>query len=419
MATKTITGQVQIRNDTAHNWAVENPVLLPGELGLETDTGNGKFGDGETTWNNLKYAFHRNNTRNIEYIVGTQTAATGAWTGVSEDTSLYDGKLILYFLPCAGSGNATLNLTLADGTQTGAIPVYLGSSGVNGTRMTTQLAVKTQGAPVLLAYDAKNNIWGAMQYWTDANTYDRNLLNDTRVTAGTNKIMNYSLVMQKADGTWESCTTTSGTGTSKTKNTSGFRLGKIWVYNYNETIAANALTRNDYLYDCIPHTLTYSTNCGTTLVARKPVYLVGTIGNDGLFYLDTPWWTQTEPTTEDGKVYIYLGDAYSTSAIYKVANNPIYEYRDGAFRPYTSRQASNTINAMTGYSKPSTTSAITASDSLNTAIGKLEKALEPDVSLSINDPGGSAVWIEVPVEHLIVGSTTPTDHNAIWIEIIA
>lgn len=81
--------------------------------------------------------------------------------------------------------------------------------------------------------------------------------------------------------------------------------------------------------------------------------------------------------------------------------------------------ASNTINAMTGYSKPSTTSAITASDSLNTAIGKLEKALEPDVSLSINDPGGSSVWIEVPVEHLIVGSTTPTDHNAIWIEIIS
>lgn len=36
-------------------------------------------------------------------------------------------------------------------------------------------------------------------------------------------------------------------------------------------------------------------------------------------------------------------------------------------------QASNTINAMTGYSKPSSTSAITATDSLNVAVGKLEK----------------------------------------------
>ena len=39
-------------------------------------------------------------------------------------------------------------------------------------------------------------------------------------------------------------------------------------------------------------------------------------------------------------------------------------------------QASNSINAMTGYTKPATTGAIAATDSLNTAIGKLEKGLE-------------------------------------------
>ena len=44
--------------------------------------------------------------------------------------------------------------------------------------------------------------------------------------------------------------------------------------------------------------------------------------------------------------------------------------------PKAHNQASNTINVMTGYSKPSSTSAITTSDSLNTAIGKLEKALD-------------------------------------------
>ena len=44
--------------------------------------------------------------------------------------------------------------------------------------------------------------------------------------------------------------------------------------------------------------------------------------------------------------------------------------------PKAHNQASNTINTMTGYSKPSSTSAITTSDSLNTAIGKLEKALD-------------------------------------------
>lgn len=38
-------------------------------------------------------------------------------------------------------------------------------------------------------------------------------------------------------------------------------------------------------------------------------------------------------------------------------------------------QSSSTITAMTGYSKPQATSAITASDTLNQAIGKLEASL--------------------------------------------
>lgn len=44
--------------------------------------------------------------------------------------------------------------------------------------------------------------------------------------------------------------------------------------------------------------------------------------------------------------------------------------------PNLHNQASNTINAMTGYTKASTVTAISTSDTLNTAIGKLEKALD-------------------------------------------
>ena len=222
--------------------------------------------------------------------------------------------------------------------------------------------------------------------------------------------------MEKADGTWESFTTNSGTDTTKTKNTSGFRLDKIWRYLHSKNVAAGALTANNYLYDCCGVNLRYSTNCGTTLVAHKPVYLVGTIGNDGLFYLDTPWWTQTEPTTEDGKVYIYLGDAFSTYEIRFVTHNPIYEYRDGAFRPYTSRQASNTINSMAGYAKASEKAAIQTTDTLNEAIGKLERRLDPTVAVAIQNPG-TEVWIEVPVEHIVVGAVTPTDTDALWFEV--
>ena len=50
--------------------------------------------------------------------------------------------------------------------------------------------------------------------------------------------------------------------------------------------------------------------------------------------------------------------------------------RPSVFTPDAHNQASNTINALTGYSKPSATSALSTSDSLNDALGKLEKALE-------------------------------------------
>lgn len=52
--------------------------------------------------------------------------------------------------------------------------------------------------------------------------------------------------------------------------------------------------------------------------------------------------------------------------------------------PSAHNQGADTINAMTSYSKPQTTSAIAATDSLNAAIGKLEKGLD-DVNTTIGN----------------------------------
>jgi hypothetical protein len=46
---------IQLRRDTAANWASVNPVLAQGEAGYETDTNNLKFGDGSTAWSSLSY----------------------------------------------------------------------------------------------------------------------------------------------------------------------------------------------------------------------------------------------------------------------------------------------------------------------------------------------------------------------------
>jgi len=45
----------KLRSDTAANWTAANPVLLAGEIGVETDTRRYKIGDGTTAWAGLSY----------------------------------------------------------------------------------------------------------------------------------------------------------------------------------------------------------------------------------------------------------------------------------------------------------------------------------------------------------------------------
>lgn len=52
----TMKTHIVIRNDIAANWVASNPVLLKGELGLETDTNKFKIGDGVKAWKDLAYS---------------------------------------------------------------------------------------------------------------------------------------------------------------------------------------------------------------------------------------------------------------------------------------------------------------------------------------------------------------------------
>ena len=48
--------RILLRRDTLSNWIYNNPVLMSGEPGYETDTGKAKIGNGSTAWNSLSYA---------------------------------------------------------------------------------------------------------------------------------------------------------------------------------------------------------------------------------------------------------------------------------------------------------------------------------------------------------------------------
>lgn len=55
MAQRTLSVRQKQKYDTSTNWATNNPVLLAGEIGIESDTHKMKAGDGVTAWNSLGY----------------------------------------------------------------------------------------------------------------------------------------------------------------------------------------------------------------------------------------------------------------------------------------------------------------------------------------------------------------------------
>ena len=88
-------------------------------------------------------------------------------------SELKDGVQIAFWLPQSSGANVTLNLTLADGSTTGAIPCYFSA----GTRLGTQYSA---GNVIRLTYRENAKYYSstiAKGWWADANyntdTYDR------------------------------------------------------------------------------------------------------------------------------------------------------------------------------------------------------------------------------------------------------
>lgn len=143
--------------------------------------------------NNTTYTVKDAYKSGIYTVIGTQTAATGTWTGVLHGVpALYNGLTIVYYLPYAGSGNATLNLTLDNGSKTGAINCYYNG----GTRLTTHYAA---GSCITMTYYSAGSISVSGTATTDA-----------RWVAGQNYDTNttYSSKTAKSGGTDVSLCTT-------------------------------------------------------------------------------------------------------------------------------------------------------------------------------------------------------------------
>ena len=108
------------------------------------------------------------------------------------------------------------------------------------------------------------------------------------------------------------------------------------------TYNANSIPVQSQLYEQNNFLLGYSfnrTNAALTLTVNSPIYIKCAPQSDGSVIIDetTPY-VQDLPSTEDGKIYIYLGVAYSATGMELTLNHPVYYYKNGAIRIWTNDQ---------------------------------------------------------------------------------
>lgn len=102
ISTSNVQTRIQLRHDIAANWTLVNPVLLEGEVGIETDTGKQKFGDGTTAWNSLAYS----NGDKDEIFVATYGTTT--YSEITTALANYktvickDGNRLYYYIRAVG-----------------------------------------------------------------------------------------------------------------------------------------------------------------------------------------------------------------------------------------------------------------------------------------------------------------------------
>ena len=102
-----------------------------------------------------------------------------------------------------------------------------------------------------------------------------------------------------------------------------------------------------YCWDQYVFALGYSfnrTGAALTLTTKKPVYIKCAPQADGSAIIDstTPF-VQSLPSTEDGKIYIFLGVAYSATNVELVPHHPVYEYKNGAIRLWTNAASNSSL----------------------------------------------------------------------------
>lgn len=182
-------------------------------------------------------------------------------------------------------------------------------------------------------------------YDANTNTIGYQLRSNATALPVSNRTRYYRMLFTSADGKkWVPANTGyDNSATSiKTVNTTKINpFGRIVYLSNNTNYDANAVVSATAVWDQYTLAVGYSfntTGSALTMTTNTPVYVKCTPQSDGSVIIDstTPF-VQALPSTEDGKIYIFLGIAYSATNIELVPEHPVYYYRNGCIRLWTNQ----------------------------------------------------------------------------------
>lgn len=222
----------------------------------------------------------------------------------------------------------------------GAKPVY--SNMTNATRDTTIFNV---AYTMLFVYDESlddgdGGWWCYRGYDANTNTIGYQIRTNSSSLPMQSVTYRYRILFTDMDGTHfvppTNSTSTNATASRTVNQAPIDPFGRIVYYGATASVATGSRPSASALWQEYTLSLGYSfnrTGSALALTSWKPVYVKATPQSDGSAIIDatTPY-VQDLPTTEDGKIYIYLGIAYSATNIELTLEHPVKHYSNGAIR---------------------------------------------------------------------------------------
>lgn len=269
----------------------------------------------------------------------TATAFTATVPGI---TGLRDGVCMwLNNTAVTSAAGFTININ-----GLGAKPVYSSQSAA-----TAESTMFAKGRTFMFVYDSERVSGGCWVldrgYNTNDNTIGYQVRTNSQSLPMTSVVYRYRLLFTSADNQHyvpaNNSTSTNATASRTVCQDKINPFGRIFYYGTTASVAAGSRPGATALWEQYAIALGYSfnrTGAALTLTSWKPVYVKAAPQSDGSAIIDstTPY-VQDLPTTEDGKIYIFLGIAYSATNIELQLDHPVYYYKDSQIRLWTNPAA--------------------------------------------------------------------------------